>query len=119
MKWVCWGKGTGDKKYESENVKNYKLKRVILEKHEKTGFYDEFSNGVLWPLFHYFRQNIKISHSSYKVYYNVNRKFAYKIMEDLYNDTVIWVHDYQLTMIPEILRENGVKNKIIFPWAYE
>ncbi len=114
--WICWGKGTCDKKYESEDVKNYKLKRVILEKHEKTGFYDEFSNGVLWPLFHYFRQNIKISHSSYKVYYNVNRKFAYKIMEDLNNDTVIWIHDYQLTMIPEILRENDVKNKIIFTW---
>ena len=114
--WICWGKGTNDKKYESEDVKNYKLKRIILERHEKIGFYDGFSNGVLWPLFHYFRQNIKISHSSYKMYYNVNRKFAYKIMEDIDNGTIIWVHDYQLTMVPGILRENNVKNKIIFTW---
>ncbi len=114
--WICWGKGACDDKYSYENVNNYKLKRVIINKREKLGFYDNFSNGVLWPLFHYFRQNIKFSDGSYKIYYDVNKKFACKIMKNIDNDTIIWINDYQLTMVPEILRENGVKNKIIFTW---
>ncbi len=114
--WICWGKGGYDEKYTSEELGKYKIKRIILDKHEKLGYYDYFSNGVMWPLFHYFRQNIKIFNDSYKTYYNVNKKFAYKIMEDITDNTIIWIHDYQLTMVPEILRENGINNKIIFTW---
>ncbi|MEM0140396.1 MAG: trehalose-6-phosphate synthase, partial [Ferroplasma sp.] len=67
-------------------------------------------------LFHYFRGNMKFTRTGFKYYYAANEKFALKIKENIGNDTVIWIHDYQLMMIPEILRSLNVKNTIIFTW---
>ncbi len=114
--WVCWGNGMLDSNYRSENFSNYTIKRVILNQREKKKFYDEYSNSTLWPVFHYFRDRTTFYSDAFKYYLEVNRKFAREILENIDNDTIIWIHDYQLAMIPGLLRDNGVKNKIIFTW---
>lgn len=102
--WICWGDGTHDRDYPEEYVDGYKLVRVFLDKNEKRGFYDEYSNRTLWPLFHYFRDRIKFKPKSFEQYVNVNRKFAEKIVQHHHEDAVIWVHDYQLSLVPGMLK---------------
>ncbi|WP_075056271.1 trehalose-6-phosphate synthase [Thermogymnomonas acidicola] len=115
--WVCWGgDGNLDSNYEVEDLGKYKIVRVILNRTEKEGFYDEYSNGTLWPLFHYFRDRIKMSHSAFKAYRAVNEKFAEKISKYIENDMIVWIHDYQLTLVPGMLREKGIENVIVFTW---
>ncbi len=114
--WVCWGNGKADSHYPVENVGRYKVVRVFLSREEKTGFYDQFSNETLWPLFHYFRSRIKFSKSSYSYYLKVNEKFRDKILENISNDTDIWIHDYQLALLPKLLREARINNHITFTW---
>ncbi|QRF76032.1 putative bifunctional trehalose-6-phosphate synthase/HAD hydrolase subfamily IIB [Thermoplasmatales archaeon] len=114
--WVCWGDGRLDGEYQHEDLGAYSIERVLLSKYEKIGFYDDFSNGTLWPLFHYFRERIKFTLSGFNIYYDVNRKFANAIMQNLREGMTIWIHDYQLSLVPGILREAGVKNRIIFTW---
>jgi trehalose 6-phosphate synthase len=114
--WVCWGDGKNDILHQEEFVDGYNIVRISLTKREKLGFYNSYSNRVLWPLFHYFRNNIEFTTTGFKYYYIVNEKFASKIYEKIDSNTTIWIHDYQLMMVPSLLRNMGVNNNIIFSW---
>ncbi len=114
--WVCWGDGKQDQEYTVEERGNYKLVRVLLSQKEKKGFYDEYANGTLWPLFHYFRERIRFTPNGFRQYRAVNEKFSDKILQYLEPGMKVWIHDYQLTLVPGMLRKHGVKNFIMFTW---
>ena len=114
--WICWGDGNADHLYQDENNNLYKIKRILLNLREKKGFYDDYSNSTLWPLFHYFREKIEHDSAAYGQYKQVNKKFAEVIKNTATSDDIIWVHDYQLSLVPYYLKELGVKNKLIFTW---
>ncbi len=114
--WVCWGDGKLDHEHEVEEFEGYRIVRVILNPREKKGFYDNYSNGTLWPLFHYFRTRIKFTPDSYEHYRNVNKKFRDKILDYVEDDMDIWIHDYQLSLLPGLLKDAGVENHITFTW---
>ncbi|KAA8922858.1 trehalose-6-phosphate synthase [Thermoplasma sp.] len=114
--WICWGDGKLDGKYLDEDVGKYRIRRVMLSVPEKRGYYDLYSNRTLWPLFHYFRERVKYTDNGYEIYRRVNEKFASVIMQSLSKDDTIWIHDYQLSLIPKMLRDQGVSNRIIFTW---
>lgn len=114
--WVCWGDGKLDGEHPVEDFEGYRIVRVALSQKEKRGFYDNYSNGTLWPLFHYFRTRIKFTPDGFDQYTNVNRKFRDRVMEFVDNDVNVWIHDYQLALLPGMLREAGMKNHITFTW---
>ena len=114
--WISWGDGNDDHNYTEEDVEGYHVSRIILETREKKGFYDDYANGTLWPLFHYFRDQMKLMPSGFKKYEEVNRKFAQKIAKLADRDSIIWIHDYQLMLVPGMLREMGARNTIVFTW---
>ncbi|MCL4336596.1 MAG: trehalose-6-phosphate synthase [Candidatus Thermoplasmatota archaeon] len=114
--WVCWGDGNLDHEYLKEDFEGYKIVRIPLTQKERRGFYEDYSNGTLWPLFHYFRERIKQTPNGFGVYQEVNRKFAEKIRECIEPGTIIWIHDYQLALVPKLLKDSGIRNLIIFTW---
>src|SRR5690606_25807368 len=67
-----------------------------------------FSNAVLWPLFHGFIDRSAFSSSSWEAYLKVNALFADEISRRAQPGDLVWIHDYQLTLVPELLRERGV-----------
>jgi len=79
--------------------------KVKLSKKEVDGFYFGFSNRTIWPLFHYFLQYSEFELSSWEIYKAVNQKFADAILEKANDDDTIWVHDYQLMLVPQMVRE--------------
>jgi len=68
-------------------------------------FYHGFCNDTLWPLFHYFPSYTHYDPAQYEVYSRVNRRFFEAIVQILRPDDTIWVHDYQLLLLPRLLRE--------------
>ncbi|HYE54585.1 MAG TPA: bifunctional alpha,alpha-trehalose-phosphate synthase (UDP-forming)/trehalose-phosphatase [Chitinophagaceae bacterium] len=70
-------------------------------------YYNGFSNSVLWPLFHYFPSLVEFRKESFDAYKSVNELFAAKILQIANPDDVIWVHDYQLMMVPQLLRQHS------------
>jgi trehalose 6-phosphate synthase/phosphatase len=78
---------------------------VWLSKREVRGFYDDTSNAVLWPVFHYFLDNIPPDAGAWEMYRSVNQKFAQLVAEEYQPGDVIWVHDYQLLLLPAMLRQ--------------
>ena len=79
--------------------------KVNLSKAEVEGFYFGFSNRTIWPLFHYFLEYSEFELSNWEIYKAVNQKFADAILEKADDDDIIWIHDYQLMLVPQMIRE--------------
>jgi len=78
---------------------------VRLTATEVSRYYDGFSNGVLWPLFHYLIEKVDLdANRDWNVYRAVNEKFAAVVAEHHRPGDRIWVHDYQLTLVPQMIR---------------
>lgn len=77
---------------------------VHLSKEEIDLYYDGFSNRTIWPLFHYFAQYIDYDPQLWEAFVSVNQKFADKALETLEEGDTIWIHDYQLLLVPEMIK---------------
>jgi trehalose 6-phosphate synthase/phosphatase len=73
---------------------------VYLSEDELREYYEEFSNGVLWPLFHYLLDRLPLGPTSWDTYRRVNERFADEIVRHYRSGDLIWVHDYQLLLVP-------------------
>ncbi|CAN8105595.1 unnamed protein product [Discula destructiva] len=67
--------------------------------------YNGFSNEILWPLFHYHPGEITFDESAWSAYHEVNQLFAQAVAADVQDGDMIWVHDYHLMLLPQMLRE--------------
>jgi trehalose 6-phosphate synthase len=91
-----------------------KLATVDLSKVDHHAFYLGYSNGVLWPVFHY-RLDLADFDAGYIAgYRRVNQLFARKLLPLLRDDDVIWVHDYHLIPLAAELRALGCRQRIGF-----
>jgi alpha,alpha-trehalose-phosphate synthase [UDP-forming]/trehalose-phosphatase len=112
--WVAWGSGSGDK--DVVDLKNrvpvppedpsYTLKRVWLSPREADNYYHGYSNQVLWPLCHITLDRVYYRKKFWEDYQTVNRSFTDAVLEEAGLDTVVWIHDYHLCLVPGMLRRN-------------
>ena len=87
---------------------------VFVPKNDADGFYLGFSNRVLWPLFHNLPDKVHFEPAGYRAYHRVNEAFADAILEHTRPGDVVWVHDYQLALVPELLRRRGFQGLVGF-----
>jgi trehalose 6-phosphate synthase/phosphatase len=81
---------------------------VFISKAHMEGFYENFSNEVLWPLFHNSAERSRFDLTGWKAYQVVNEMFADLIAKVSRPGDVVWIHDYQLALVPELLRRKGL-----------
>jgi trehalose 6-phosphate synthase/phosphatase len=110
IRWI----GTAD--FKSEDWEEYRksakkegieIVPMFLEKETEDLYYNGFSNGMLWPLFHYFPTFAAYEETQYKAYKTVNALFAEKIRQLAGPDDIVWVHDYHLMLVPGLLKQGG------------
>jgi len=77
-------------------------------------YYNGFANRVLWPVLHYRQDLAEFSRRDLSGYLKVNDHFADVLCRYLKADDVIWVHDYHLMPLAQVLRNRGIKNRIGF-----
>jgi len=92
----------------------YHVEPLFVEKKLYNKYYNGFCNSTLWPLFHYFPSFVEFSHDTFNAYEETNRLFADKILSLLNPGDVIWVHDYQLLLLPGMIRESKPEATIGF-----
>ena len=107
--WIGWPGTMPETKDEAETIVSLLKKEqclpVYLEDELVSNFYDGFSNATLWPLFHYFTEFTKFNETYWEAYRKVNERFAEAILEQAEENDTVWVHDYQLLLLSNILRE--------------
>ncbi|MDJ0839840.1 MAG: bifunctional alpha,alpha-trehalose-phosphate synthase (UDP-forming)/trehalose-phosphatase [Acidobacteriota bacterium] len=91
-----------------------RLIAVPLDETEYSGYYHGISNDALWPLFHYFPDLMHFSEVDWEHYRNVNLAFAKVIIDNAGEGDKVWVHDYQLMLLPGILREKAPHLKLAY-----
>jgi trehalose-6-phosphate synthase len=94
-------------------IQNYSSVPVFLEKKMADAFYNVFSNGILWPLFHYFPEEIEFDEESWLNYKEANRAFLRELLNIYKENSSIWI-DYQLMLLPRFAREKLPNSKIGF-----
>lgn len=78
---------------------------VFIDEDVADRHYNAFSNSIMWPLFHYHPGEITFDEGAFDAYQEANRLFAKKIAKDVQDGDLIWVHDYHLMLLPQMLRE--------------
>jgi trehalose 6-phosphate synthase len=87
---------------------------VDLERADYEGYYLEFANSVLWPVFHYRVNLAEYGRERWATYGRVNEMFAERLVPALAPDDILWVHDYHMIPLGAALRRLRVDNPIGF-----
>ena len=103
LTWVGWAGGAGD--HTPPTVDGIQMIPVALSETELTNHYDGMSNGTLWPLYHDRAGPVEFHRTWFDGYRQVNEKFANAVANAAEKGAVVWVHDYQLQLVPGMLRE--------------
>ncbi len=88
----------------TDELDSQNLRPVFLTQEEINNYYEGFSNEILWPVFHYMPTYARYHQHYWDSYLAVNRKFRDSVLEIAEAGDVIWIHDYQLLLLPGLLR---------------
>jgi trehalose 6-phosphate synthase len=101
--WIGWP-GNTDEEVEPFVDEGLSLVPVSMSPDEVEEFYEGFSNGTLWPLYHDLVAKPEFHREWWDSYVEVNQRFADKAAELANEDALVWVHDYQMQLVPQMLR---------------
>jgi trehalose 6-phosphate synthase/phosphatase len=110
-RWVGWPAVAADKITEqerqqiSDSLAEQKWFPVFLSAKDIRNYYDGFCNKTIWPLFHYFPLYTVYEDRYWQAYTQVNKAFCDAVVKIAGPDDCIWVHDYHLMLLPELLRK--------------
>ncbi|MCA1296558.1 bifunctional alpha,alpha-trehalose-phosphate synthase (UDP-forming)/trehalose-phosphatase [Paenibacillus sp. alder61] len=94
--------------------KKYQCLPVFLSEREIDQYYHGFCNETIWPLFHYFTGHTQYSQETWEAYKRVNEKFFEALIPVIGDQDTIWIHDYQLMLLPQMIREKYPEARIGF-----
>ena len=118
--WVGWAGSPGEapEPFEADGMQLYP---VDLSAEEVRAYYEGFSNGTLWPLYHDVIADPVFHRTWWDTYREVNERFATAAAQVASPGATVWVHDYQLQLVPTMIRTQrpdlriGFFNHIPFP----
>ena len=102
--WVGWP-GQAGVEIEPFEFDGLRLVPVALSADDIQLYYEGFSNDTIWPLYHDVIATPTYHRTWWDAYVRVNRRFAEAASENAAEGATVWVHDYQLQLVPKMLRE--------------
>ena len=124
--WVAHGSGDADAETVDarDRIKvppddpRYTLRRVWLSREQEEGYYYGFANEGLWPLCHIAHTRPIFRASDWEHYYNVNRKFADALVQEIAGEEnpVVLIQDYHFALLPRMLKERVPHARVAIFW---
>lgn len=102
--WVGWA-GEADLELEPFDIDGIHIIPLTLSASDVRDYYEGFSNDTLWPLYHDVIARPSFHREWWDAYRIVNQRFADMAANAAAVGAVVWVHDYQLQLVPKMLRE--------------
>ena len=112
--WFCTTSKSSSLNKLSDAELPYKVACLELTEKEYKRHSEGYSNKQLWPIFHYFPTRCIFDDTDWITYKSINEKMAKLILENVDEDTFIWIHDYHFLLLPEMLRYANPNLKIGF-----
>ncbi len=121
--WVAWGSGSADKDVVTDDrvavppdKPSYTLRRVWLTANQVNNYYHGYSNHVLWPLSHLVLDKVYFRKRYWRDYVRVNDIFARAVLDEAGPESIVWLHDYHLCMVPKRLKEAKPDLTVVHFW---
>jgi glucosylglycerol-phosphate synthase len=119
--WIAWEEAAGKKHIPLKDIyidekkyPNLVASRISLTKKDVDIFYKNFSKEAFWPILFSFIDKARFNHSYWEHYCKINRLFAEKAAAEADHNAIIWIHEYNLWMVPGYLRQLRPDVKIGF-----
>jgi trehalose 6-phosphate synthase/phosphatase len=112
--WVGWPGIETEAGDEIPQPADYRVHPVAVSTEEADRYYDGFSNGTLWPLFHSFPERASFDPADFATYAAVNERFATAMSSVAREAEVVWIHDYHLMLAAESLRQLEPDSRLAF-----
>lgn len=119
--WIGWSGIINEEISQAENelirqdlYDNYRCLAVSLSRAEIDNYYNGFCNKTIWPLFHYFPTKTEYNVNDWNAYQAVNQKFFDAVDPLISAGDTIWIHDYQLMLLPKMIKEKHPDTRIAF-----
>ena len=109
--WIGWSGDTSQVSDESRRIiinewaEKHNYFAVDLDQETAHGFYEGIANQALWPICHHFPSLLRFETSHWKAYVRANQTFRDEILKHLRPNDLVWIHDYHLLLLPQMLRE--------------
>ena len=116
--WIGWPGDGGAAEPEwiemAQQLREQGFVAVQLSKDHVDRYYHGFANRVLWPVFHYLIDRVPADAAGWQAYREVNDSFAEVVASHYQAGDTIWIHDYQLMLLPALLRTRLPRARIGF-----
>ena len=114
--WFGWSGRVAEESghVHEQDVGNIRYITVDLSEQDRDDYYHGFANRTLWPLLHFRMDLVDYSREMYAGYLRVNALFAERLAPLLRDDDIVWVHDYHLIPLAQLLRERGARCRLGF-----
>ncbi|MHB8253594.1 MAG: glucosylglycerol-phosphate synthase [Acidiferrobacter sp.] len=118
--WIAWKKvSPKDRNFKrritvEDSYGRYEVVRLPLDAKQISQFYHITSKESLWPIVHSFPDMFTTEHTDWSVFRDVNRAFAQAACEEAEPGALVWVHDYNLWLVPKFVREMRPDLRIAF-----
>ena len=107
-RWIGWPGGEIAPERRAEVARTLREEHgctpVFLSRSEEEAFYEGFSNASVWPLFHDMPNYLRYEAAWWEAYRDVNQRFADTVLAHASEGDIVWVHDYQLLLLPALLK---------------
>jgi len=107
--WVGWPGAFAETTEEQEEITGhldeFKFHPVFLTADHIQNYYEGYSNSTLWPLCHYFYAFVEYEKKYWEAYKEVNEMFCQAAIPFIEPGDIVWVQDYQLMLLPQLLRK--------------
>jgi trehalose 6-phosphate synthase/phosphatase len=116
--WIGWP-GSSLPKSDQEGIcdhltGSYRFAPVVLSEETISHYYYGFCNRVIWPLFHCFPNYTDRAEGEWDYYRTANEAFFMTLKSHIREDDVIWIHDYHLMLLPQLIRREFPEAAVIF-----
>jgi trehalose 6-phosphate synthase/phosphatase len=117
--WIGWpgdlsGANAAERRAFDRELAERGIVPVALSRDHIERYYHGFANRVLWPLFHYLIDRVPADATGWDAYREVNEAFAEVVAREYRRGDTIWIHDYQLMLLPALLRARLPEARIGF-----
>lgn len=116
--WVGWpgiaAERIEDEKRLRESLKEVNVTPVIMTEETLQGYYHGYANSTIWPLLHYMLERARFDPAWFPHYKRANQAFADAVLEIAQDGDTVWIHDYHLFLLPNLLRASERQLRIAF-----
>jgi glucosylglycerol-phosphate synthase len=117
--WIAWRRvdsvdNAEDESIEMTNPAPFTLCRIPLEDNQISSFYHITSKECFWPILHTFPTHFNVNNADWGIFEEVNRRFAEAACKEAAEGATVWVHDYNLWLVPGYIRSSRPDLKVAF-----